>query len=99
MANNNTVVAWRGMGSNPGGDIYFHLNFSIPACSGQLSRSHANEIKHDHSPVVIVVFRPQIRLIIQGLVYYSRSIALSHMSNVGSWEEKQNGGIVLWQNS
>ena len=28
-----------------------------------------NEIKHVHSPEVIVVFRPQIQLIIQGFVY------------------------------
>ena len=31
------------------------VNFSIPARSEQLSGSHANEIKHDHSPAAIVV--------------------------------------------
>ena len=36
----------------------FILNFSIPACSEQLCGSHANEIKHDHSPEVIVVLDP-----------------------------------------
>ena len=53
------VAAWRGAGSNPAGDIYFHFEFSIPACSEQLSGSHANEIKHDHSPVVVVVLDPR----------------------------------------
>ena len=46
-------VMWKVSGSNPAGDIYFE--FSIPARSEQLSGSHANEIKHDHSPVVILV--------------------------------------------
>ena len=36
----------------------FILNFSIPACSKRLSGSHANEIKHDHFSVVIVVLDP-----------------------------------------
>ena len=49
------VVAWLVVGSNPAWDIYFHLKFLIPACSEQLSWCHANKIKIDHSPVVIVV--------------------------------------------
>ena len=36
----------------------FILHFSIRACSEQLSGSYASEIKHDHSPVVIVVLDP-----------------------------------------
>ena len=43
------------------GDIYFHLNFSLASRFSQLGGAHANEIKHDHSPVVYVVFRSQIR--------------------------------------
>ena len=58
------------MGSNPAGDIIiFILIFLLPLRSEQVSGVHANEIKHDHSPEVIVVFGPKIRLIIQGLVY------------------------------
>ena len=33
----------------------FILKFSLPSRSEQLSGAHANEIKHDHSPVDIVV--------------------------------------------
>ena len=33
----------------------FILNFSLPPRSEQVSGAHVNEIKHDHSPVVIVV--------------------------------------------
>ena len=36
----------------------FILNLSLPPCSDQLSGAHANEIKHDHSPVVITVLDP-----------------------------------------
>ena len=49
------VVDWRGVGSNPAGNIYFHFEFSLPPRSEQVSKAHLNEIKHDHSPVVIVV--------------------------------------------
>ena len=37
----------------------FILNFWHPSCSEQLSLANANEIKHDHSPVVIVVLDPR----------------------------------------
>ena len=47
----------------------FILNFSLPPRSEQVNGAVANEIKHVHSPEVIVVFRPQIQLIIQGFVY------------------------------
>ena len=33
----------------------FILNFSLLPLSEQASGAHVNEIKHDHSPVVIVV--------------------------------------------
>ena len=45
------------MGSNPVGDTYFHFELFAPSRSEQLSGAHANETKHDHSPVVIVVLR------------------------------------------
>ena len=45
----------------------FILNFRFPPL--QISRAVANEIKHDHSPVIIVVLDPQTRLIIRGVVY------------------------------
>ena len=46
-------------GSILGGDIYFY--FEIFACfpSLQISRAVANEIKHDHLPVVIVFLDPR----------------------------------------
>ena len=72
-------LSWRGVGSNPAWDIYiFILNCSIPACSEQLSGSHANEIKHDHSPVVIVVLDPRYYLSYKALYIYSRSIGLMY---------------------
>ena len=40
-----------------------------PPRSEQVNGAVANEIKHVHSPEVIVVLDPQIRLIIQGFVY------------------------------
>ena len=57
----------------------FILNFSIPACSEQLSGSHANEIKHDRSPVVIVILDPRYDLSYKTLYIYSRSIALTSL--------------------
>ena len=36
----------------------FILNFSLPPPYEQVSGAHVNEIKHDHSPVVIVVLDP-----------------------------------------
>ena len=37
----------------------FILNYSLPPRSEQLIGAHANEIKHDHSPVVIFVLDPR----------------------------------------
>ena len=49
------VVDWRGVGSNPTGNIYFYFYFFAPSRSEQVSGAHVNEINHDLSPVVIVV--------------------------------------------
>ena len=43
----------------PLGTYTFILNFSLSPLSEQLSGAHANEIKHRHSPVVIVVLDPR----------------------------------------
>ena len=63
------VVDWRGVGSNPAGDIYFHFEFFAPSPfrTGQRSRCKWNQacpFTWSHS-----CFRPQIWFIIQGLVY------------------------------
>ena len=60
---------WRGVGSNPAGDIYFHFEFFAPSPfrTGQRSRCKWNQacpFTWSHS-----CFRPQIWFIIQGLVY------------------------------
>ena len=47
------------MGSNPAGDIYFHFEFFDHPRSKQQSGAHANEIKHDRSPVVILTLDPR----------------------------------------
>ena len=60
---------WRGVGSNPAGDIYFHFEFFAPSPfrTGQRSRCKWNQacpFTWSHS-----CFRPQIWFIMQGLVY------------------------------
>ena len=45
-------------GSIPVEDKYFHFKFLLAYRSLQLSGAHANEIKHDHSPVEYVVLEP-----------------------------------------
>ena len=69
MRCNFPVVDWRGVGSNPAGDIYFHFEFFAPSPfrTGQRSRCKWNQacpFTWSHS-----CFRPQIWFIIQGLVY------------------------------
>ena len=64
-----SVVDWRGVGSNPAGDIYFHFEFFAPSPfrTGQRSRCKWNQacpFTWSHS-----CFRPQIWFIIQGFVY------------------------------
>ena len=60
---------WRGVGSNPAGDIYFDFEFVAPSPfrTGQQSHCKWNQacpFTWGHS-----CFRTQIRLIIQGFVY------------------------------
>ena len=45
-------------GSISGGDIYFNLELFSCFPSLQVGEALTNEIKHDHSPVVIVVLDP-----------------------------------------
>ena len=52
------------------------MNFSLPVHSEQLSGTHANEIKHDHPPVVIIVLDPRYDQSYKALYAYSRNIAL-----------------------
>ena len=65
-------------GSIPGGDIYMYFHFEFFACfpSLRVGGALANEIKHDHSPVVIVVLDPRYDLSYKALYSYGRSIAL-----------------------
>ena len=59
-------MAWGGVGSNPAGDINNCLfEFFNPSL---FRTAQNNEIKHDHSPLVIVVLVP-IYDIKQGLAY------------------------------
>ena len=62
----------------------FILYFSIAAFTEQLSGSHANEIKHDHSHVVIVVLDPRYDLSYKALHIYRRGIALRTIYNWSS---------------
>ena len=56
-------LSWSSVGSDPAGDLYFHhFEFFARSPFRTAQRGHANEIKHNHSHVIIVVltFRPQI---------------------------------------
>ena len=55
----------------------FILNFSLPPRSEQINRAVANEIKHVHSPEVIVVLDPRYDLSYKALYISTCSIALS----------------------
>ena len=55
----------------------FILNFSLPPRSEQVNRAVANEIKHVHSPEVIVVLDPRYDLSYKALYISTCSIALS----------------------
>ena len=70
------------------------MNFSLPPRSEQVNGAVANELKHVHSPEVIVVFRPQIQLIIQGFVYsylhYSFKQPTTMMENHILWTLRSN---------
>ena len=54
----------------------FILNFSLPSRSEQVSGAVANEIKHVHSPEVIVVLDPRYDLSYKALYISTCSIAL-----------------------
>ena len=63
VSNSCSTVKWQVMrGASPnadsilGGDIYFHFGLFSCFPSLQVGGAIANEIKHAHSPVVIVVF-------------------------------------------
>ena len=78
------VVAWRGGGSNPAGDIHVYFNFEFFApCYEQLSGTYANEIMHDHSPVVIVVLDNKYDKSCKALYTYSHSISLNTLKCIG----------------
>ena len=56
----------------------FILNFSLPPRSEQVNGAVANEIKHVHSPEVIVVFDPRYDLSYKALYISTCSIALNN---------------------
>ena len=60
-------------GSIPGGYIYFHFEFFAYFPSFQVGGALANEIKHEHSPVVIVVLDPRHDVSYKALYIHSRS--------------------------
>ena len=55
----------------------FILNFSLPHRSEQVNGAVANEIKHVHSPEVIVVLDPRYDLSYKALYISTCSIALN----------------------
>ena len=60
----------------------FILNFSLPPRSEQVNGAVANEIKHVHSPEVIVVLDPRYDLSYKALYISTCSIALSKIEKV-----------------
>ena len=73
---------WRGVGSNPAGDVYFHFEFFAPSPfrTGQRSRCKWNQacpFTWSHS-----CFRPQIWFIIQGLVYKYLQYSFNQISKI-----------------
>ena len=57
----------------------FILNFSLPPRSEQVKGAVANEIKHVHSPEVIVVLDPRYDLSYKALYISTCSIALKSL--------------------
>ena len=80
---------WRGVGSNPAGNIYVHFEFSLPPRSEQVSGTHVNEIKHDHSPVVIVVLDSRYDYSYKALYISTCSIALNRFTGTDPSHLKQ----------
>ena len=64
----------------------FILNFSLLHRSEQVSEAHANEIKHGHSPEVIVVLDLRYDKSHKVLYIYSRSIALNKRHIQHLWD-------------
>ena len=65
----------------------FILNFSLPLRSEQVNGAVANEIKHVHSPEVIVVLDPRYDLSYKALYISTCSIALkSYFSDIDECE-------------
>ena len=64
MNKRSKVLGWKGKvaGLIPSGAIYFYFELFACFCSSQLEVAHANEIKHDNSPVVYVVLYPSYDL-------------------------------------
>ena len=60
----------------------FILNFSLPPRSEQVNGAVANEIKHVHSPDVIVVLDPRYDLSYKALYISTCSIALTRVPSV-----------------
>ena len=66
----------------------FILNFSLPPHSEQVNGAVANEIKHVHSPEVIVILDPRYDLSYKALYISTCSIALICVSNIVSRMDK-----------
>ena len=60
--------------------IFFILNFSLPPRSEQVNGAVANEIKHVHSPEVIVVLDPRYDLSYKALYISTCGIALNKVA-------------------
>ena len=64
----------------------FILNFSLPPRSEQVNGAVANEIKHVHSPEVIVVLDPRYDLSYKALYISTCSIALIRFDRKIWWQ-------------
>ena len=65
----------------------FILNFSLPPRSEQVNGAVANEIKHVHSPEVIVVLDPRYDLSYKALYISTCSIALKKQNFMAKLSE------------
>ena len=65
--------------------IFSFWIFSLPPRSEQVNGAVANEIKHVHSPEVIVVLDPRYDLSYKALYISTCSIALSHIDVQTDW--------------
>ena len=74
-----TFLSWTGVVwvRIPLGTHIFILNVSLPANSEQFIGAHVNEIKHDHSPVVIGVLDSRYDLSYKALYIHTCSKALT----------------------